>query len=206
MVRFRNILPLILFLTTLHSSPLYAKAWEKDPDYLRAMAYLQGKIGVRKGIREIKNCPYAKCDEVADQSDGNIKKITVRTKNYPRMVAHFKKSVEKGNPLAAAKLAKFLLGRIDYRSRVPDPLLIKIGERDTGMAYADYLALAKRSLMIAADHKDCYSMYKTAEFRRKGKLGFVKDPQKAQLLYREIVKTCDPKSFFTIMSKNRIGK
>ena len=125
---------------------------------------------------------------------------------YPRMVVHFKKSVDKGNPLAAAKLAQFLIGRIDYRSKVPDPVLIRIGERDTGMHYADYVALAKKALELAAEHHDCYSMYKLAEFLRKGQMGYAPDVKRAKRYYTEIVNRCDPKSFFVMMSRGRIEK
>ena len=187
-------------------TPLYAKQWENDPDYQRAMAYMEGKIGTSTMTKSIKNCPYAKCDEVADNVDRNVKTITRKTKNYPRMVSHFKKSVDKGNPLAAAKLAKFLIGRIDYRSKVPDPMLIKIGERDTGMRYADYVALAKKALEFAAEHHDCYSMYKLAEFLRKGQMGYTSDVKKAKRYYTEVVNRCEPKSFFVMMSRGRIKK
>ena len=187
-------------------TPLHADKWQNDPDYQRAMAYMEGKIGTSTITKTIKNCPYAKCDEVADSVNRNVKSITRKTKNYPRMVAHFKKSLEKGNPLAAAKLAKFLIGRIDYRSKVPDSTLIKIGERDTGMRYKAYVALAKRALKFAADHGDCYSMYKLAEFLRKGQMGFAKSTHGARYYYQKILKTCDPKSFFVMMSQSRMRR
>jgi len=180
-----------------------ASDWEKDPDYLRAMDYKSGKIGTKESNKTIKNCPYAKCDEVSDDINRNVKTINIKTKNYPRMIAHLKKSVDKGNPLSAKVLAKFLIGRIDYRSKIPDPTLIKIGERDTGMKYADYLLLAQKSLQISADAKDCYSMYNLAEFQRKGLLGFEKDAKKSKKLYQEVLKNCDKNSFFYIMSQKR---
>lgn len=180
-----------------------ASEWEKDPDYIRAMDYKSGKIGTKSNSKTIKNCPYAKCDEVSDDIDRNVKMINIKTKNYPRMVAHLKKSVERGNLLAAKVLAKFLIGRIDYRSKVPDPALIKIGERDTGMKYEEYLKLAQRSLQISADARDCYSMYNLAEFKRKGLLGFEKEPKKAKILYKEVLKSCDKNSFFYILSQKR---
>ncbi len=207
MFQFRGNLLLLLAVVTLMRSPVvHAADWAKDPDYLRAVAYMEGKIGVIKGSKSIKNCPYAKCDEVADSVNRNVKMITVKTRNYPRMVAHFKKSVEKGNPLAAGKLAKFLIGRIDYRSEVPDPTLIRIGERDTGMRYDDYVKLARKSLALAAKHGDCYSMYKLAEFQRLGQLGFAKAPDVAETLYQRVVQRCDPKSFFVIMSRSRLKR
>lgn len=180
-----------------------ASDWAKDPDYLRAMDYKNGKIGAKDSNKTIKNCPYAKCNEVSDDINRNVKTINIKTKNYPRMVAHLKKSVDRGNPLAAKVLAKFLIGRIDYRSKIPDPTLIKIGERDTGMQYADYLLLAQKSLQIAADAKECYSMYNLAEFQRKGLLGFKKDAKKAKKLYQEVLKSCDKNSFFYMMSQKR---
>ncbi len=197
---------LTLVMGSAFMTPLHALKWENDPDYQRAVAYMEGKIGTSTMTKSIKNCPYAKCDEVADSVDRNVKMITRKTKNYPRMVAHFKKSVDKGNPLAAAKLAKFLIGRIDYRSNVPDPTLIKIGERDTGMQYADYVALAKKALALAASHHDCYSMYKLAEFLRKGQMGYTPDAKRAKGYYTEVVNRCDPKSFFVMMSRGRIKK
>ena len=186
------------------SQTLYASEWEKDPDYQRAVAYMEGKIGIQRSSKTIKNCPYAKCDEVADEVNRNVKTINIKTKNYPRMVAHFQKSVEKGNPLAAKTLAKFLIGRIDYRSKIPDKTLLKIGERDTGMGYEAYLSLARKSLRMAADAKDCYSMYKLAEFYRNGWMGFAKDNTVACKYYQAVLEHCDRKSFFYIMSEAKV--
>jgi hypothetical protein len=117
------------------------------------------------------------------------------------MVAHFQKSVARRNPLAAKALAKFLLGRIDYRSKIPDKTIVKIGEHDTGLSYEKYLKLARKSLRMAADAKDCYSMYKLAEFSDRGWMGFTKDRKVAQKYYKEVLQRCDKKSFFYIMSE-----
>ncbi len=200
MFRFKSIL-FIMFLIT--PTQQIASDWEKDLDYLRALDYKSGKIGTKDSNKTIKNCPYAKCNEVSDDVNRNVKTINIKTKNYPRMVAHLKKSVDRGNPLSAKILAKFLLGRIDYRSKVPDQTLIKIGERDTNMKYHDYLALAQKSLKLSAKYKDCYSLYNLAEFQRKGLLGFKKDIQNAKKLYKIVITTCDKNSFFYIMSKSK---
>ncbi len=200
MFRFKSVLFIAFLVFPMQN---IASEWEKDPDYLRAIDYKNGKIGTKTNLKTIKNCPYAKCDEVSDDINRNVKTINIKTKNYPRMVAHLKKSVERGNPLAAKVLAKFLIGRIDYRSKVADPTLIKIGERDTGMKYKKYLKLAQRSLELSANAKDCYSMYNLAEFKRKGLLGFKKDPEKAKILYKEVLKNCDKNSFFYILSQKR---
>ena len=200
MFKFKSLLFIVFLMIPTQN---IAFEWSKDPDYQRALAYMNGKIGVKKSSKIIKNCPYAKCDEVSDDVNRNIKTINIKTKNYPRMVEHLKKSVDKGNPLAAKVLAKFLIGRIDYRSKIPDPTLIKIGERDTGMKYEVYLQLAQKSLQLSADAKDCYSMYNLAEFQRKGLLGFEKDSKKAKDLYQKVIKNCDKNSFFYIMSQKR---
>ncbi len=195
-----------LFLALIMISPQmgYTLEWEKDADYIRAMEYKSGKIGTKDSKKMIENCPYEKCDEVSDDINKNIKSINVKTKNYPQMVDHFRKSVERGNPLAAKILAKFLIGRIDYRSKIPDKTLIMIGERDTGMKYDVYLTLAQKSLEIAAKSKDCYSMYKYAEFHDKGYLGYKRDKDIAKTYYHDILKTCDEKSFFYMMSKSKL--
>jgi cytochrome b561 len=197
-------LGIAILILTVSSQSLWSKEWYKDLDYQKAMAYKSGKIGLNKGIKKIENCPYAKCDEVAQQRDHNVKIITTKTKNFPRMVIHLKKSFKRGNPLAAKELAKFLLGRIDYRSKVPDPMLIKIGERDTGMPYTTYVRLAKEALYKASESGDCYSMYQLAEFWRNGWMGLKTSKAKAEVLYRKIIKTCDSKSFFYMMSQARI--
>ncbi len=206
MFQFKGKLLLLFMLLLLPSQKLTASQWQTDPDYQRAMAYMEGKIGTKESTKTIKNCPYAKCDKVADRVDRNIKTINIKTKNYPRMVAHFIKSLDKGNPLAAKALAKFLIGRIDYRSKVSDPTLIKIGERDTGMAYKAYLKVAQRALTLAAKEGDCYSMYKLAQFKSKGWLGFKPSNKEAQFYYGKVLKKCDKNSFFYIMSKAKFER
>ena len=178
-----------------------------DKNFKLGVEYLKGKIGAKIIEKTIKNCPYARCDQLATFVNKNIKTIAVKKPDIKKAILYLKKSfIENKNPNAAFLLYLELKKRIDYRSKIVDDFFVQLGEKEVGMKYDDYFKLAKNALIFLKDRGDCKALFEYAEWFYKGYFNENKDIKKAYKYFQKALEVCPKNSLTYKMAKNRIKK
>lgn len=132
-----------------------------DTDYVEGMLYLKGKKGLTSVIKQISNCPYAKCRKSDLNSNNFLSTIDLKVDkpNFKIAIRKLHKSVKNDNFLAADKLTEFLIKNLNYKSSVPNSYLLKLLKRDLGINHNQYKEMLIDSLKVGSSSKGCVTSY-----------------------------------------------
>ena len=203
-----GVLLFVLFNINLNAEQINRDIHLSDKNYIEGMMYLKGEKGVKNIIKQINNCPYAKCRK-SDVSEDNILatiEIKVQKPNYKIAIRKLHKAVKNGNFLAADKLTSFLIKNLNYKSKTPNEYLLKLMYRDLGLDYRAYKSMLRDGLEIGSRSKGCVSAYVYGQVYKNGYLGIAKDSKKAMKLFVKTSENCPKDNFYSLLVRSEIAK
>lgn len=212
MVSLKNIAITLMLLATVSTEKGFAQSdlnrWANDNNYIEGVLYMEGEKGAEILRKEIANCPYDKCklENVEDNEYGS--KIFEFVKpDYKKSIELLSKSSKEGNPLASTKLLKFLVKRIDYKSKKPNGYLLKELKADTGLNYEEYKSLFNKTLEEGIEtQKSCISEFLFAETRETGILKNDIDKNLAKEHYKKAVEVCPSNNLYKMLANGKLNR
>lgn len=182
--------------------------WVTDINYLNGVMYLEGDKGAEVLTKEIKNCPYEKCKlEDLEKKQFGVKTIEIKKPDLKKAIELLRISSNNGNALASDRLMKFLIGRIDYKSKIPSDYLLNQLKEETGLSYDNYKAIINKTWKEGIEtNKSCLSEYYAAEIVENGYLGNQVDTAFAKTHYQKASLICPEKNLFKVLSTGKVSK
>lgn len=215
MVNFKSLISFISLSILLPQQNLFAneeptdlERWVTDINYLNGVMYLEGDKGADILTKEIKNCPYEKCKlEDLEKKQFGVKTIEIKKPDYKKAIELLRTSSKDGNALASDRLIKFLIGRIDYKSKIPSDYLLNQLKDETGLSYENYKAIVNKTWKEGIEtNKSCLSEFYAAEFSENGYLGNQIDTSFAKIHYQKASLICPEKNLFKVLATGKVNK
>ena len=185
-----------ILLPVLAASLIYAG------DYEDAKRYLNGELGVKIITKRMPNCPYEKCDEVADR-DG-LRTFHYKTKDFKTAIILLRKSIRTGNTEASSETIKLLKQYLNYKDTKPDSFLLKKCNDELGLGLSEYRQLFLEAASVLKTASKCEGYFTLAEITELGLLGKERDIDTAKNFYAGAVKNCPNSSFESQISIQKL--
>ncbi len=215
MVNFKSLILFIGLSIVLPQQNLFAneepsdlEKWVTDINYINGVMYLEGEKGADILTKEIKNCPYEKCKlEDLEKKQFGVKTIEIKKPDYKKAIELLRISSKEGNALASDRLIKFLIGRIDYKSKIPSDYLLNQLKDETGLNYDNYKAIINKTWKEGIEtNKSCLSEFYAAEIVENGYLGNQIDSSFAKIHYQKASLICPEKNLFKVLATGKVSK
>ena len=170
--------------------------------YEDALKYLRGDIGVKILTKRMPNCPYEKCDEVADK-DG-LRTFHYKVKDTRTATVLLSKSIKDGNTEAAVETINLLKKYLNYKDSKADPFLAAKCQDELGLSVVEYKKLFLEAILLLKSKKICAGYFMLAEGYELGILGLEVNTKEAKRLYGETIKMCRQDGFESQIASQKI--